>query len=295
MRRRSVSLSLCCLLLIAAMPAVAADKLSLPELEQLVAPFFSSRAAAEAVNLGTQLNACVDLNTSCGSTVNGSLTSGDCATADGNLFDPYVISLTAGTTLTVAANASGSLDPYLILTNQSGAVLATDDDSGPGLNALLTYTVVTSGTYFLGVVSVTSTGFGSYTMTVSCSGSQPPPTTGSCSPNSTTLCLSNNRFRVQVTYRAHDGSTGNGRVVPHSTPDSGLFWFFDENNWEMLIKMINACSFNNHFWVYGAATTDVQYTITVTDTKTGAQKQYNNALGNRAPAITDGTAFATCP
>ncbi len=48
-------------------------------------------------------------------------------------------------------------------------------------------------------------------------------------------------------------------------------------------------------WVYAAASNDVEYTLTVTDTATGRIARYDNPLGRRAPAVTDTQAFATCP
>ena len=33
----------------------------------------------------------------------------------------------------------------------------------------------------------------------------------------------------------------------------------------MLIKVINGCGLNQRYWVYAAATTDVEYQLTVTD------------------------------
>ena len=38
-----------------------------------------------------------------------------------------------------------------------------------------------------------------------------------------------------------------------------------------------------------------QCTLTVTDTETGQTRSYDNPLGNCAPAVTDTSAFATCP
>ena len=48
---------------------------------------------------------------------------------------------------------------------------------------------------------------------------------------------------------------------------AGLFWFFNENNIEMLIKVLNACvpPFDR-YWTFYAATTNVEFTVTVTDT-----------------------------
>jgi hypothetical protein len=63
----------------------------------------------------------------------------------------------------------------------------------------------------------------------------------------------------------------------------------------MLIKVLDGCNINNRYWVFAAATTNVEYTLRVTDTETGASKQYRNPLGQASPAITDTSAFATCP
>jgi hypothetical protein len=59
--------------------------------------------------------------------------------------------------------------------------------------------------------------------------------------------------------------------VPFSSADSGLFYFFNENNWEMLVKVVDGCAFNNHYWVFAAATTNIEYVLTVTDEETGAE------------------------
>ncbi|MDA8021020.1 MAG: hypothetical protein MPN21_26580 [Thermoanaerobaculia bacterium] len=75
---------------------------------------------------------------------------------------------------------------------------------------------------------------------------------------------------------------------------SGLFYFFGRDNWEVLFKVLDACTFNDRFWFFAAATTNVDYTLKVTDTMTGAEITYNNPLGVASPAITDTSAFP-CP
>jgi hypothetical protein len=115
-----------------------------------------------------------------------------------------------------------------------------------------------------------------------------------CLESTTTLCLDQNRFQVEVTFTDHHGEDFEGRSV-RETDDSGLFWFLDPNNEEMLIKVLNTCSFTNRFWVFFAATTDTAFELEVTDTKTGTTKTYTNELGHPANAVTDTDAFATCP
>ena len=58
---------------------------------------------------------------------------------------------------------------------------------------------------------------------------------------------------------------------------------------------MNGRGVNGRFWVFAAATTDVEYALTVTDTLTGRTARYENPLGRRSPAFTDTEAFATCP
>lgn len=116
-----------------------------------------------------------------------------------------------------------------------------------------------------------------------------------CEDSGQTLCLQDDRFEVKVVWRDYQDNIGEGQVVPGSSPDSGMFYFFNPNNWEMLVKVLDGCSLNDHHWVFAAATTDVEYTLTVRDTFTGASSVYTNELGVASPAITDTGAFASCP
>ncbi len=115
-----------------------------------------------------------------------------------------------------------------------------------------------------------------------------------CTRDTLGTCLSDERFRIDLAWRSFDGTTGSGNVVPVGSDDSGLLWFFEDDNWEMLIKVLDGCAINDRFWVFAATTTTVEYTLTVTDTATGEIRDYFNLLGTAAPAITDTDAFATC-
>ena len=115
---------------------------------------------------------------------------------------------------------------------------------------------------------------------------------GACEPDAETLCLQDSRFSVVVKWRTGDGRSGAASVVHAGSNDSGLFWFFNRENWEVLIKVLDGCAVNGYVWVYGASTTDVGYRIVVTDTVAGAVREYRNEPGEVAPAIVDSTAFA---
>ncbi len=106
-------------------------------------------------------------------------------------------------------------------------------------------------------------------------------------------CLAGRRFRVEVGWRAGN-QQGPGLPLDIGSADSQLFSFFDPNNWEVLAKVLDGCAINGHFWVYAAASTDLAYDLTVTDTWTGRRSVYRNAAGVPAPAITDSGAFPTC-
>ena len=119
------------------------------------------------------------------------------------------------------------------------------------------------------------------------------PIIDACAPNATTLCLSDDRFKVQATWQS-TSSSGTANVV-ELTPDTGYLWFFSSTNVEAMVKIINGCGLNSRYWVFAAGLTDTRVQITVTDTKTGSVKTYTNPLGTAFAPIQDTSAFATCP
>lgn len=119
------------------------------------------------------------------------------------------------------------------------------------------------------------------------------PVAPGCTANDTTLCFEG-RFAVTASWIS-PSSSGVGTVVPGASTNSGLFWFFSPDNWEVLIKELNGCALNSRRWIFSAATTNVHYRIDVLDVPRGVSKVYFNYQGPPAPAVTDTSAFATCP
>lgn len=121
-----------------------------------------------------------------------------------------------------------------------------------------------------------------------------------CHPGSTVLCLNNDRFQAQLGWRNSQGQTGTAGTAA-LTNDTGLFDFFNQGDADMLVKVINACSdsgtanANNRYWVFAGGLTNLEHTLTVTDTRSGQVKTYTNPLGTFAPPVMDTSAFATCP
>jgi len=116
-----------------------------------------------------------------------------------------------------------------------------------------------------------------------------------CVPSSTRLCLDGNRFAVSVAWRRPDGVAGVGSVVPVGTPDSGIFWFFGPTNWELMVKVLDGCGVNRRHWVFFGALSNVEYTLTVLDTRSGEVKSWHNPQGTVSPVVTDTSAFGGCP
>jgi hypothetical protein len=133
---------------------------------------------------------------------------------------------------------------------------------------------------------------------------EPEPLPTECVPSDSVLCFNNGRFHVEVTWKDFQDNQGDARVVgipvggdqvAALSDDSGLLYFFDNDNWELLIKVLNGCAINDRYWVFAAAATNVEYQIRVVDTDRGLLREYANPLGNRAQAFTDTAAFDTCP
>jgi plastocyanin len=117
-----------------------------------------------------------------------------------------------------------------------------------------------------------------------------------CAAGPQTLCLNNNRFKVEVDWRTGENAGPAISVPLPAAPDSGLFYFFFPTNIEMLVKVLNACVDPfNHYWVFYAATTNVEFAVVVTDTQTGRTRGYFNPLNRTAPPVQDVSAFPTCP
>ncbi|MYB17947.1 MAG: PKD domain-containing protein, partial [Holophagales bacterium] len=114
---------------------------------------------------------------------------------------------------------------------------------------------------------------------------------GTCVADAETLCLLDSRYAVGVEWWTAGGESAEASVVHAGTNDSGLFWFLGPDNWEVLVKVLDACELNGNVWVFAASTTDLGYSIRVTDTVSGIVKDYRNEPGMPAPATTDGEAF----
>ena len=116
-----------------------------------------------------------------------------------------------------------------------------------------------------------------------------------CVATQTQLCLGGRFLVYGDFYVPAQDRHGFMQAVP-ATADSGLFWFFAPDNLEVFAKVLNACSNPfNRYWVFAAGLTNVQVSLHVDDTVSGATRLYENLAGTAFPPIQDTQAFATCP
>jgi PKD repeat protein len=117
---------------------------------------------------------------------------------------------------------------------------------------------------------------------------------GSCVESIHTLCLNDDRFQVEVVWQVLSGDfageTGFGRAVALSE-DTGYFWFFNPENVELILKVLDGRALTGHFWVFYGALSTVEYRISVKDTVTGRSRFYTNPWGNLA-SVADVEALA---
>jgi lysyl endopeptidase len=128
----------------------------------------------------------------------------------------------------------------------------------------------------------------------------PTVASGACVPDATTLCIDRSpgdrRFKVKVSFSTAQGGglSGSGNAIPLSglgLSEGGMFWFFAANNPELLVKIIDGCALNSRFWVFYAATTNVGFTLTVTDTVALNEQIYANQDQGTAVPVQDTSAL----
>jgi hypothetical protein len=197
----------------------------------------------------------------------------------------------------------GSFNPASPLTNLLGG---DDDNNTPGQGMGVGTSVLPDPSdgageptmnLALGNYVLVTSGFdadeeGSFTNYIQCSTGQ--PVQGTCTfsgfARQNQICLQN-RFAIRI-INVTNSQSGVATPVRFGSEDSAFFWFFGDQNYEVVVKVLNACALNGRYWVFDAGLTDQGYRIEVRDTVGNSTKAYTNTLGNRAPATTDTNAFS---
>ena len=121
------------------------------------------------------------------------------------------VTLTAGQTYKVSLDGTGFTpisDPYLYFYSSSGLLLREDDDGGTtGLNAAITYTVLTTGSYYIGATAFNDAELGGYTVSVT---TAPPPVPLDALDSGEAVADSNVTVFFAPAGVGFDGITGEG-------------------------------------------------------------------------------------
>jgi hypothetical protein len=125
-----------------------------------------------------------------------------------------------------------------------------------------------------------------------------------CRPSASRACLNERRFDVSARYSTSTVSRAPAkRLDAYDLADSAsLFYFFEPHNPEMLIKVVNGCWLNDHWWVFGSAATDLAYEVAIEDQAAGGgtvEYRHNgggvivgdNGYSTAAGVIADTSAF----
>lgn len=100
-----------------------------------------------------------------------------------------------------------------------------------------------------------------------------------CVADDATLCLLGDRFEVRAHWRNPRPPFGHGTALAKAASGAGgtgAFTFFDPDNVELVVKLIDGRSVNGAFWHFHGALSDVEYWVSVRDTASDAVRTYRN-------------------
>ncbi len=122
-------------------------------------------------------------------------------------------------------------------------------------------------------------------------GPHPPPSlpgkVPACLPRPTGLEVGG--YHVFACFERPDGA-----AVRAWSTHSGLLYFFNRDNVEILIKVLDGCGVNGHRWVFVAPVTDLAFNLQV-EGPGGPPWFHTNRLSNTAETRSDTSAFACTP
>ena len=98
---------------------------------------------------------------SLGNSASGTLDTGDCVLTDGSAVELYRFRINDFRTVYVSAS-SNNVDPYVEILDQSGNVIAEEDNGGSGYSELTTD--LSSGTYYIAVTTYQPGDYGDFVL-----------------------------------------------------------------------------------------------------------------------------------
>src|SRR5689334_10289634 len=218
----------------------------------------------------------------CGQTISDTVNIYGCE-SEGLYYNVHRIFLNAGTVYTATLKA---VDPFIPLIGVSRPELDYWIVEGEGTTSRgsvsVTFTAEVTGYHEFFVGPNTEFKTGAYQLSLTCGATAP-----ACTTSATQACLLNGRFRVSIAYVnqfANPPAPGNflaGKLREGAqNPDVAVFGISSPEAIEVVVRIQDTRVFGlNRFDVYYGGLTDLEYTVTVTDTEKGVTKTYRNPPG----------------
>ncbi len=189
-------------------------------------------AGAETDGTGSDLTHATDLTF----VANSASFQGNISSAGDQDFFSITASSSGVLTISLAAGASSGLDTYLYLYNSDKVLILEDDDSGSGLNSLISINVITGQTYYL-----QASGFGSSTgaYTISASISAADDHANQAGESATRMVVSNNAVSNMA-----------GTINPSTDNDVFLFKATADGSITINVTPTNNSALNSYLFVY---------------------------------------------
>ncbi len=115
-----------------------------------------------------------------------------------------------------------------------------------------------------------------------------------CEPGETAAVLSGG-YEVRMCFEMPSGARIDASNYHLESTASGLLYFFDRDNVEVLVKVLDGCAINGHRWVFSAPVTDLAFNLEITEQATGRTFSHRNPRGMTASTAGDAAAFPCTP
>jgi hypothetical protein len=229
----------------------------------------------------------------CGLTVTDEVNAFGCED-DGYYYNVHRIFLTQGNVYQATVDAIDSFIPEIGVSRQDiDYYIAQGTGTTSGGTVTINFTAEVTGYHEFYIGPNTRAKLGRYSLALVCNAT--PPT---CTSSATEACLINGRFKVGIAYLnqfANPPQPGNFLVKKlregAQNPDVAIFGISSPEAIEVVVRIQDARPFGlQRFDIYYGGLTDLEYTVTVTDTQKGLTKTYRNPPGTVGGGV-DRTSF----
>ncbi len=124
-----------------------------------------------------------------------------------------------------------------------------------------------------------------------------PPADGTptdCEPRDGVATLSGD-YEIRMCFEMPSGAQADAADYHLESTASGLLWFFDRDNVEVLVKVLDGCAINGHRWVFVAPVTTLAFNLEIVERGAGRRFIHRNPRSRTATTVSDTTAFACDP